>query len=93
MKYLRVSSASCLAQVRFSIPEYGLSTFGENDYNSLVARAFPPAPVQRSTNPQDIYADVITTFRSGPAEFARRRRDEPDFLKRSNEAQALGILR
>jgi hypothetical protein len=82
-----------LAAGNIAIPEYGLSTLGLNDFNALVARAYPPAPVEKSNDPRVIYADVIATFKAGPSQFNARRRDDPNFRKQSDEAQSLGILR
>jgi|SRR5580704_3097128 hypothetical protein len=98
-----------LAAGAIALPEYGLSTLGEGDFNKLLSKAAPykpkwdrnildyflslPRQAPPSAEPRDIYADVIATFRSGASEFNRRRADEPDFRKRSDEAQSLGILR
>jgi hypothetical protein len=98
-----------LAAGAIALPQYGFSTLGEGDFNKLLAKAAPykpkwnkevldyfvslPRQAPPSTEPRDIYADVIATFRSGPSEFNRRRADEPDFRKRSDEAQSLGVLR
>jgi hypothetical protein len=81
------------AEGKIAIPSYGLSTLGQNDMGRLINLAYPPPPVERSTDPREIFKDVIETFKAGPEQFNKRRKEEPDFLKRSDDAQKLRVLR
>ena len=66
---------------------YGLSNLGREEFSNLVN-----PPVQ-SSDPNDRFRDVIELYRGNVGEFNNRRASDADFLRRSNEANQLGILR
>jgi hypothetical protein len=83
--------AELLYDGRLKVPAYGLSQDGRESFDFLVGlhRNGRPAP---STEPKDVYADVISLYRSDMAMFHERRASDPEFLRRSNEANSLKVL-
>lgn len=78
-----------LASGKIAILPHGLSKEGRNEFNRLVALA---SGVVVEQTPEQKYGDVIQIYKSDPTQFNRLRRDDPDFLKRSNEAHSLRLL-
>jgi len=68
---------------------YPLTTLGTGEYQRLLEFVRKGG----STDPQDVYAEAIQLYRRDVAGFNARRASDPDFQKRSDEAQAAGLLR
>ena len=73
---------------KVKVADYGLSVLGHNQYQALVRRASGEAPPK-----SDPFAEVIRLYKTNITEFNDRRASDPEFLKRSNDAQAAGLLR
>jgi hypothetical protein len=72
-------------RVRFVHP---LTTLGNGEFQRLLEFVRKG----RSTEPADIYAEVILTYKNDVNVFNARRAAEPQFLEMSNKAQELGLL-
>jgi hypothetical protein len=83
--------AELLYDGRLKVPSYGLSQDGRESFDYLVDLHQTGRPVP-STDPKEIYKDVITQYRTNMAEFQNRRATDPEFLRRSNEANTLKLL-
>jgi hypothetical protein len=77
-----------LAQGQINIAPYGLSVMGHNQREELIRRASGEVLPQ-----PDPYAEVVRLYKTNVSEFNDRRTSDPDFLERSNAAQAAGLLR
>jgi hypothetical protein len=77
-----------LRDSKLKAADYGLSVLGRNQYQDLVRRASGEVLPQ-----PDPYAEVVRLYKTNVSEFNDRRASDPDFLQRSNAAQAAGLLR
>jgi hypothetical protein len=66
-----------------------LTTLGTGEYQRLMEFVRKGG----STEPQDLYAEAIQLYKRDVNAFNDRRAADPDFLERSNAANAAGLLR
>ncbi len=97
--------AELLFDGRLKVANHGLGPDGRESYEYLIGLHQNGRP-QKSTGPKEIYADVISFYKESAAEFQKRgqsdvnrptlfqtrRAQDPDFLRRSNEANALKLF-
>jgi hypothetical protein len=82
--------AELLYDGRLKVPAYGLSQDGRASFEYLVKLHENPNPTPKE--PTEIYADVIQIYRTNMQTFLERRAQEPEFLRRSDEANSLRLL-
>jgi hypothetical protein len=82
--------AELLYDGRIKVSKIGLSPFGRESFEYLVNlhQYGPPAKI---TDPKAIFADVVKLYRADMPAFLKRRAEDPEFLKRSDEANALKL--
>ena len=87
----KLSSPSCFHDGRLAVPKFGLSLDGQESFDYLVDlhENGRKAPV---TDPKELFADVVHLYRTDMAMFHERRASDPEFLRRSNEANAFRLL-
>jgi hypothetical protein len=83
--------AELLFDGRLKVPTYGLGPNGRESFDFLVD-LYQNGRIVPSTDPKEIYKDVVAQYRTNMAEFQHRRATDPDFLRRSNEANTLKLL-
>jgi len=97
--------AELLFDGRLKVAKHGLGPDGRESFDFLVDLHQNGRP-QKSTDPKEIYADVISFYKESAAEsqgrgqsdvnrptlFQARRAQDPDFLRRSNEANSLKLF-
>jgi hypothetical protein len=97
--------AEILFDGRLKVAKHGLGPDGRESYDYLIGLHQNGRP-QKSTDPKEIYGDVISFYKESAAEFQRRgqsdvnrptlfqtrRANDPEFLRKSNEANALRLL-
>jgi hypothetical protein len=83
--------AELLYDGRLAVPKFGLSQDGQEscDYFVDLHANGRKAPI---TDPTELFADVVHLYRTDMAAFHERRANDPDFLRRSNEANSLRLL-
>jgi hypothetical protein len=83
--------AELLYDGRIKISKVGLSPFGKESFDFLVGLHENGRPVP-STDPKEIYKDVVNLYRTDMTSFQNRRATDPEFLRRSNEANDLHLF-
>jgi len=83
--------AELLFDGRVKVSAVGLSPFGRESFDYLVGIHQNGRPV-KSNDPKFLYADVVDLYRTDMATFQKRRAADPEFLRRSNEANALKLF-
>jgi hypothetical protein len=97
--------AEILFDGRLKVAAHGLGPDGRESYDYLIGLHQNGRP-QKSTDPREIYGDVISFYKESAEEFQRRgqsdvnrptlfqtrRANDPDFLRRSNEANSLKLF-
>jgi len=83
--------AELLYDGRLAVPKFGLSVDGQEsfDYFLDLHENGRKAPV---TAPKELFADVVHLYRTDMATFHDRRASDPEFLRRSNEANSLKLF-
>jgi hypothetical protein len=89
-KILESLLAELLYDGRLKAPEYGLSLDGRESFDYLVGLHENPNPTPKT--PAELYADVVKIYRTDMKTFLERRANEPEFLRRSTEADALHLF-
>jgi hypothetical protein len=83
--------AELLYDGRLAVPKFGLSLDGQEsfDYFLDLHENGRKAPI---TDPKELFADVVYLYRTDMAAFQERRANDPEFLRRSNEANSLKLF-
>jgi hypothetical protein len=82
--------AELLFDGRIKMPAHGLGQDGRESFDYLVALHQNPNPTPKT--PAEQFADVITLYRTDMKTFIERRAQDPEFLRRSDEANALHLF-
>lgn len=82
--------AELLFDGRLKVPACGLGDDGRESFDHLTQLHENPNPTPKT--PQELYADVVKIYKTDMQLFHERRAQDPEFLRRSDEANSLRLL-